>query len=277
LKSIVDERPDRIIAVDWSGDKSIGGQRKKIWVADWRDGEVTLTSGRTRDETAEYLISAARETPEMVVGLDFAFSYPAWFVREQGCQSAIEFWALVAGGKGEEWLSTPNAFCWGRKGIGCPEGHRAPDWLGFRQTDRELCIGGIQPKSPFQIGGAGAVGTGSLRGIPVLHRLWQEGFSVWPFTKQRLPVALEIYPRLFTGKGNKSSEEFRASHLAQGKYDSLSRKLIAQAVDSEDTFDALCSVIAMKNHGKKFSRLTQATDPRIKLEGRIWGPAFATQ
>lgn len=258
--------------MDWSGDKAAGGQRKKIWVADWHNGKVALTSGRTREETAEHLIAVARETPDTVVGLDFAFSYPAWFVRGQGCESAPEFWDLIANGKGEEWLSSANEFCWGRKGSRCPEGHRAPHWLGFRRTDREISIGGIQPKSPFQIGGAGAVGTGSLRGIPILHRLRQAGFCVWPFNEPGLPVAVEIYPRLFTGNGNKSGHAFRASHLGGERCASLPRELIARAESCEDAFDALCSVIGMRGHAADFAGLKQATDPDVRLEGQIWQP-----
>jgi hypothetical protein len=30
----------------------------------------------------------------MIVGLDFAFSFPAWFVRQQGCRTARALWAV---------------------------------------------------------------------------------------------------------------------------------------------------------------------------------------
>jgi hypothetical protein len=264
--------PRRFIAVDWSGDKSISGQRRKIWIADWDDGDLTLTSGRTRDQVSEYLINAACKSLEMVAGLDFAFSYPAWFVREQGCKSAEEFWALVTDGKGEDWLTRSNEFCWGKKGRPCPEDHREPDWKGFRRTDRELSIGSVRPKSPFQIGGAGAVGTGSLRGIPILHQLRNAGFSIWPFTEAGFPVAIEIYPRLFTGIGNKSSAHFRASRLAEPDHAGLSKEVIASAMASEDAFDALCSVIGMQDHADELANLTEETDPNFKLEGKIWRP-----
>jgi len=262
----------RIIAIDWSGDKTLSGQRRKIWIADWHDNTVTLTSGRTREQTAEYLIEAANQMPELVAGLDFAFSYPAWFLRDQRCPSAEAFWSLIANGKGEEWLSQPNSFCWGRKGSRCPTDHRAPAWRGFRQTDREIGIAGIQPKSPFQIGGAGAVGTGSLRGIPILHRLRQAGFSIWPFNAFRMPAAFEIYPRLFTGAGNKSRQEFRAAHLSHLRYRALPEEALNEARNSEDAFDALCSVIEMKDHAEELASLHQATDPVELLEGKIWRP-----
>lgn len=84
-----------------------------------------------------------------------------------------------------------------------------PDDL--RRTDREApAIGGIRPKSVFQIGGAGAVGTGSLRGMPILKRLRDAGFAVWPFDAPRWPCVVEIYPRLLTGAVNKGSAGARA-------------------------------------------------------------------
>jgi hypothetical protein len=264
--------PHRILAIDWSGDKTIAGQRKKIWIADSNQGNLTLTNGRTREETAAFLVGAAKQTPELVVGLDFAFSFPAWFVREQACANAEEFWQLIASGKGEQWLSQPNAFCWGRTGIHCPMDHRAPGWKGFRQTDRELNIAGIQPKSPFQIGGAGAVGTGSLRGIPFLHQLRQVGFSIWPFNQRRFPIAMEIYPRVFTGPGNKSSLAFRTSSLEQNRYRELPEEILAKARGSEDAFDALCSAIGMKDHAEEFLKLKRASHPVRLLEGQIWTP-----
>ena len=270
------EGPSRVVAVDWSGDKTTAGQRKKLWIADWTPQGLTLTAGFTREQVGEYLITAARETPAMVAGLDFAFSFPAWFPRDQGCGKIEDFWQLVAAGKAEDWLAQPNSFCWGRKGCRCPAGHRAPLWKGYRRTDREISgasTGGIRPKSPFQIGGAGAVGTGSLRGIPVLHRLRQAGFSVWPFDRCVFPLALEIYPRLFTGKGNKSSPEFRSRHLAGPLYRDLSSEVREPAAASEDAFDALCSVIAMKAHAAEFAALQQARDPDMLLEGQIWTPA----
>lgn len=264
--------PLRLIAIDWSGGKTNSGQRRKIWIADWNNGALTLTGGRTREEAADYILAAARQTPNLVAGLDFAFSYPSWFLREQNCATAEAFWKLVASGKGEQWLSECQKPFWGRPGRRCPANHRAPAWQGFRQTDRALNIAGIQPKSPFQIGGAGAVGAGSLRGIPILHRLHHAGFSVWPFTKPGLPVALEIYPRLFTGPGNKSDPDFRATHLRQQRYASLPPEVLAKARNSEDAFDALCSAVGMQAHAQEFTTLQQATDDTARLEGQIWQP-----
>ncbi len=83
---------------------------------------------------------------------------------------------------------------------------------------------------------------------------------------------LEIYPRIFTGAGNKSSKEFRAAHLSRPRYHSLAQETLAKARNSEDAFDALCSVIGMKDHADQLANLQQATDPIELLEGKIWQP-----
>ncbi|HWW99123.1 MAG TPA: hypothetical protein VNY74_15560, partial [Edaphobacter sp.] len=118
----------RVVGVDWSGDQG-PGQRRKIWAAVWtsaagssasssNEGKVVLESGRSRVELMEWLVELARETPRMVVGFDFSFSYPAWFLREMGIGSAPEFWRVVADGQGERWLhrDCEDVRFWGRVG-----------------------------------------------------------------------------------------------------------------------------------------------------------------
>ncbi len=262
----------RLIAVDWSGDCTDRGQRDRIRIADWQDGRVSVEGGRTREQACRWLIAAARQTPQLAVGLDFAFSFPAWFLRAQGCATVRQFWQL-AEREGERWLASCVPPFWGRgKGSRCPSDHRQPHWRGFRATDRAICITGIQPKSPFQIGGAGAVGTGSLRGLPHLLQLQQAGFSVWPFDPPRLPVVFEMYPRLFTGPLRKSSAAARAAHLQSAPFASLPPAVLASARHSEDAFDALCSVMGMAAAADRLSALPPVTGPDALLEGAIWQP-----
>ena len=125
--SMADGGLQRVVGVDWSGDQG-PGQRRKIWAGVWtaasaaasssKEGKVTLESGRSRVELMEWLVELARETPRMVVGFDFSFSYPAWFLRELGIGSAPEFWRVVADGQGEKWLhrDCEDGRFWGRVG-----------------------------------------------------------------------------------------------------------------------------------------------------------------
>ena len=296
---------ERVVAVDWSGDRGAAGQRRKIWAGLWTatstgkvdGGKVRLESGRTRDELADWLIARSRETPRMVVGLDFCFSFPAWFVRECGAGSAIEFWEAVAGGLGEHWLAAgcadrrfwgkhpkPAEFC----GDGLHRMLRATDIdckLAARipEAERAERVRGIAPKSVFQIGGAGSVGTASLRGMPVLRRLRGAGFRVWPFDRSALhearPMVVEMYTRLNTGPVRKSNAAARAEYLRTKRsdnaaYAALPRSVMGKARASEDAFDALVSCMAMTARRGEFATLGTPLDLEYKVEGWTWAPGM---
>jgi hypothetical protein len=286
---------ERVVAVDWSGDRSAAGQRRKIWAGVWTASAVTLESSKTHEEWLTWLAARAAETPRMVMGVDFCFSYPAWFVKEKGARTAPEFWEIVRE-EGEHWLGheCDDARFWGRKG-NLRDGKVPPEFHGagrdrmFRLADlackvqgkildpsEAAKVKGIAPKSPFQIGGAGAVGTGTLRGIPMLPRLVEGGFSVWPFHPTRLPMVVEIYPRLLTGVVKKGNSDARAEYLAEKQrndaaYAALPRSVMEKARGSEDAFDALVSVMEMAAKRGDFPRLPPATDTVTLLEGAVWG------
>ncbi len=301
---------DRVVAVDWSGDKG-PGQKKKIWAGVWTrhakgkvaGGKVTLETGRTRAELTAWLIGMARETPRMVVGIDCCFSYPAWFLREHGCATVFEFWRHVASGHGERWLcEAVDERFWGKP-------HKRPAQFSgtgyatmMRQTDMEnkvefgggdelraALMKGIQPKSPFQIGGSGSVGTGTLRAMEWLERLREAGFRVWPFEDAELsaetdaqPLLVEMYTRLLTGPVAKSNETARAAYLRArrlaepGLYGALPRAVVAGARGSEDGFDALVCCMEMVRWQAEFAGLRAAADPTLRLEGVTWRPGVAS-
>ena len=294
----------RVVGVDWSGDQG-PGQRRKIWAGVWTaagsSSSVVLESGRTRVELMEWLVELARETPRMVVGFDFSFSYPAWFLRELGIASAPEFWRLVADGQGERWLhrDCEDGRFWGKAGLKrlgkkpaefCGEHayrmlRRAETVLKVRaEIDdpvKAARIAGIAPKSVFQIGGAGAVGTASLGGMPGLLRLREAGFRIWPYDAPSVkkPLVVEIYTRLMTGAVNKSSEAARTAYLAKKRrenvlYAGISRAVMAKAKGSEDAFDALVTAMVMVEHRAEFAMLRKTEDEVFRMEGQTWVPGL---
>lgn len=295
---------ERIVAVDWSGRVDAAGQRRHIWAGVWTAGTVTLEAGRTREELVAWLIAMARETPRMVVSLDCCFSFPAWFLAEHGCATVFEFWRKVAEGQGERWLSReceevardvrfwgaphkrPEEFC----GVNL---HRSMRWTDMDNKitpkmlegdpERAAKVRGITPKSPFQIGGSGSVGTGSLRAMPHLLTLHEARFRVWPYEASRLnaskpqPLLVEMYTRLMTGAVKKSNAEARKVYLAAKKktdamYAGLSRGVIAKALGSEDAFDALVSCLEMVRWKSEFAGLKATRDEVLRLEGITWRP-----
>ena len=297
---------ERVVAVDWSGDKG-PGQRKKLWAGVWTaaTGRVRLESGRTREELIGWLVELARETPRMVVGVDCCFSFPAWFLEEHGCATVFEFWEKVAAGKGEEWLhrECEDGRFWGVAGSR-RTGKRPAEFCGdglrrmMRVTDYENKIAvraeggdveraakmfGITPKSPFQIGGSGSVGTGSLRAMPWLMKLREAGFRVWPFESSFLgkdkprPLLVEMYTRLLTGSVKKSNaaarrEYLRAKKKTDAAYAGLSREVLEKAQGSEDAFDALVCCVEMVRWRAEFAGLKATRDAVLKLESETWRP-----
>jgi hypothetical protein len=251
------------IAVDWSGRER--GAAEAIWFARVRDGAlVELENGMDRGEVIAYVIATARAEPRTVVGLDFAFAFPAWYARQRGWRTGREIWDAMRD-EAEALLAACEPPFWGRPGT-----HAQQIGAAYRESEASLQRA---PKSVFQIAGAGAVGTGSLRGMRHLADLADAGFAMWPFDDPGWPVALEIYPRALTGPVLKTRHRARREYLARrfGAQDEVMRE---RAAGSEDAFDAAVSALVMARHRDEFAALAAAPpgSPR-RVEGAIWTPA----
>lgn len=257
----------RFIAIDWSGAKSLVQQRQKIWLAEATRGALTrLECGHSRNELTQQLIEEQRRDPHVAIGLDFAFSLPDWFLKHHGFTTALELWALVER-QGETWLASCQSPWWGKPGHSRPNGVEL-----FRRTEQSATKAGHgNPKSAFQIGGAGAVGTGSLRGMPLLKRLREERFSIWPFDPPGWPRVVEIYPRSLTGPVNKSDSVAREAYL-RNQCPGVPQNLRQLAASCEDAFDAAVSALVMANHAIELGALPTIRDAQFVLEGMIWYP-----
>ncbi|HEY3841764.1 MAG TPA: hypothetical protein VGL48_00820 [Acidimicrobiales bacterium] len=254
-----------VVAIDWSGAKI--GAASRIWAARARGGVLLeLQGGRDRTEVIDHLIAGRDQFPDgLTVGLDFAFSFPAWFLRERACSEVGALWHIVAV-EGEQWLADCLPPFWGRPGRSRPDLA-----VPFRRCELTATAGGIAAKSAFQIGGAGAVGTGSIRGMPHLPRLREAGFGIWPFDPPSLWTVVEIYPRLLTGAVHKRNAEHRTRYLAGSPW-SLSGPFSSAIGGSEDAFDAAISALVMSRHSAQLASLPQTVDPVTLLEGDVWRP-----
>ena len=259
-----------VLAVDWSGRRS--GEQRNLWIAEAVDGVlVGLEAGRSRAALIDHLVTRVRVDSTLVVGFDFSFSLPAWFLEARGFATAPELWD-AATRDGEQWLHSCAPPFWGRPGR-----PRPPLTEQFRITEARIgAVGGIRPKSTFQIGGAGSVGTGSLRGFPALARLRAAGFAIWPFdAPARPPVVVEIYPRTFTGAVVKSDPAARVTHLDR-HHPGLDPELQDRAIASEDAFDAAVSALVMSRHEPALRDLPAVHDPVVQREGWVWSPAVGS-
>lgn len=211
---------------------------------------MSLTAGRTREETVRNLLDCPAGA---VIGLDFAFSFPAWWVASFA--DVDEVWAAVAR-SGETWLAACEPPFWGRPGRPRP---LVPGAV-LRRT--ELAHPGT--RSVFQIGGAGSVGTGSLRGMPLLRDLRRAGMAIWPFddwATDGRPVVAEVWPRSHVGSVVKTSLPARRAHLAALIQDPL----LEVAAGSDDAFDAACAALSLSQSVPP----TVSVDAIDRVEGRI--------
>lgn len=267
----------RYIAVDWSGNAKPSVQRKAIRLAVVESGQlVRLEGGRTRVEVIDLLMVYVRQGVRTYIGMDFAFSFPAWYLRWRGLTAARGLWKLAAREQCT-WLNGWTWPFWGRPGR-YPK--RPPVDLGedrqFRRTDLGRSQGG--PKSVFQVNFPGAVGTGTIRGMPWLVRLQDAGAAIWPFDapKHSGATVVEIYPRLFYGRGvvtkdNLAGRNSRSEYLRLS-YPNLGQPCRDAMIESGDAFDAGVSALFMSAYGASLSALQPLTDARMLLEGHIWMP-----
>lgn len=258
----------RFVAVDWSG--RLTGASEFIWTAEVVGGAlVELRNGRSREAVIDHLRALARSGAAVVAGLDFAFSAPAWWVRSRGHEAAPQLWEELRGGLAEELLAgSPSPF-WGR-----PAPRPPIAGAQLRVTERPRSAGGPAAKSVFQIGGAGAVGTGSLRGMALLGAL-AEDYAIWPWSSGG-QMALEIYPRLLTGAVRKSRWRERRELLDRYR-DELSPAMLERAAGSEDAFDAAVSAIELWRARAELATLRPASDQATLLEGAIWAPGAGAE
>ncbi len=217
---------DTIVVVDWSGGNDTGLKPRKdaIWAAVSRMGFAEpAVYLRNRDAAETWLatlieaeLTAGRRT---LIGFDFPFGYPAgfaevvtgdcdpfalwdWFeARVEDTAKANNRFDLagelnlaLGDGKGPFWANgLPNRDIPGLPRTKADYQNPFPD---KRQAE-------TQAKGAFtcwQMAGAGAVGSQTFMGLPVLSRLRKHfagQVSVWPFQRLETPVAfVEIWPSL---------------------------------------------------------------------------------
>lgn len=256
--------PLQVVAVDWSGDAR--APERKIWAAEVIEGElVNVRRGGRAPEMAADLVRLAEAGP-LIVGLDFAFSFPRWFVTDVLRAGGIrEVWE-AAERDGETWLAECKPPFWGRPNTKRPERDDAQPY--FRRTEKQMPF---PAKSVFQIGGGGAVGTGSVRGMPLLRRLHDAGFNVWPFEDAAFPLVIEIYPRVLTRAVIKSDAAARRAYLDRDGR--VPPRLLETAASDEDPFDAAISALEMAAHAEEIRTLR--AQPDFALEGAIWQPGWS--
>jgi hypothetical protein len=220
---------DRVIVVDWSAANlptSATNRANAVWIG-CHDAEGGAEWHHRTRATAEAqlvtLIDTARASGRRVlIGFDFAMGYPSGFAARltgEPCAPAVWRWLAEAitdhdnrNNRFEVATRINSAF---PEGPGPFWSHPAgQSWPGlpFRRTGIDYAALGLsetraaetavpRAKSPWMLFNPGSVGSQSLLGLPMIHRLSQlDGVSAWPFAAPDAPVVLaEVYPSLLAG------------------------------------------------------------------------------
>ena len=130
------------------------------------------------------------------MGLDFAFSWPRWYLDAEGLADAADAWARAAELAALPARDLPRPF-WGA-GIRPLADAGLEGRERFRLTETAPAAAAAGARSTFHAGGNGTVGLQSIRGMPHLAELRRAGVAVWPFEAPRpaSPAAVEIFPRM---------------------------------------------------------------------------------
>lgn len=210
---------DRYVAVDWSAANTPRRGRDSIWscAAHAIDFERQAINHPTRAAAEAWLLAhllgAARAGERVLVGCDFPYGYPAGFARALGVDGWAGVWSYLTEHVCDDARNVSNRFAvaaqinrrlgpraafWGRPAhlhhAGLPvrktvayRSGAAPDALPeWRGVELALRARRSYPQPAWKLAGAGAAGSQSLVGIPVLNRLRRHAelrhiSRVWPF------------------------------------------------------------------------------------------------
>ncbi len=220
---------DRVIVVDWSAANlptSPTNRANAVWIgchdaeggAEWHH----RTRAGAEAQLVTLIETARAEGLRVLIGFDFAMGYPAGFAtRLTGEPQAPAVWRWLAGAITDVDNRNNRFEVATRINAAFPEGP-GPFWshptgqhwsgLPFRRVGIDYAALGLaesrraesvvrRAKSPWMLFNPGSVGSQSLLGLPMIHRLSQlPGVAVWPFAAPGAPVVLaEVYPSLLAG------------------------------------------------------------------------------
>lgn len=263
---------DRFIGIDWSGAQN--RQQKGIAVFTAASGgavpeRVTAPGGQnwSRQDVLDYLIHIS-ETQRVLAGIDFAFAYPVSDSQGRLCnyfpgyedspETAHDLWSLIDS-VNEDRPHLYGGGIWAHPRLGAyytthksPRGHL----YELRRRRTELEARSVKSPSPtFKCNGQDNVGTGSLAGMRLLHRL-SETAHIWPFDKAETasrPLHLvEIFPSYYFALAG-----IRAVNGAHGRRENINQTLarfdsepvpetFTAAGPDHDEADALISAAALR-------------------------------
>lgn len=255
---------DRVIIVDWSASNAPSPAKATadaIWIGVQDRTGLTASYHRTRHSAEGFLQDQIAQThaagQRALIGFDFPLGYPAGFAQAlTGLAHARAIWAYLAARITDAPNNQNNRFhvadavnakFRGGPFWGCPAGLNLPhlpakkdvDYATLPFAERRAVETRIPRAQPvWKLFTTGSVGSQSLMGLPMIHRLAQiNGVSVWPFDPPDSSIVLaEVYPSLLAEAVTASGDAIKdraqvlllARSLSQLSDDAMARLLAPQ-------------------------------------------------
>jgi len=260
---------DAYVVADWTaaetrklGDNSlwIGVAKRDVRFRLYAETHNVATRAEGEALLASIMAEHRRRGDRVLVGLDFNFGYPAGTAARLKLDGTpwSAMWKFIAANVVDKADNTNNRYqvaakmnrlmtdeAWPLWGAPAKQTQRwltatkPPQGTGdipeFRATERAAKKGRLQPKSVWQMHGAGAVGGQTLVGIPAVRRLLEQlgpSGAVWPFgtgwraltpedVEPLSALVVEVWPSMFDGKPN--SGEFKDQAQVRTTAEALAR------------------------------------------------------
>jgi len=244
---------DAYIIVDWTaaegkklGDQSvwIGVAKRDVRFRLYTETHNTATRAEGEKLLGQLLADHRKRGDRMLVGFDFNFGYPAGTAERlklPGLPQATPWqamWKFLAANVVDKADNTNNRYqvaakmnrlmtdqpwpFWGAPAKQAqrwltttkPPAGSGADIPEFRATEDAVRKGRLQPKSVWQMHGAGAVGGQTMTGVPMVRRLLETlgpSGAVWPFgtgwraldaadVEPLSALVVEVWPSMFDAK-----------------------------------------------------------------------------
>lgn len=242
---------DAYVVADWTaaetrklGDTSlwIGVAKRDVRFRLYTETHNVATRAEGEALLASILADHRKRGDRVLVGLDFNFGYPVGTAARLKLDGTPwnSMWKFIASNVVDKADNTNNRYqvaakmnrlmtdeAWPLWGAPAKQAQRwltttkppagaGADIPEFRATENAARKGRLQPKSVWQMHGAGAVGGQTLVGIPAVRRLLESlgsSGAVWPFGtgwRELTPddieplsaLVVEVWPSMFEGKPN---------------------------------------------------------------------------
>lgn len=285
---------DAWLGIDWSGSKA--GRLPGIQVAETTPGSASprLLAGPQpgglwkRTDVLALLLDRHAAGQRVLAGFDFAFAYAredrgSYFPGVAGApDDVVALWTYVerlAGDGGDLYGGAVYA-----DGSPVADLYLTPAGRGARYEHRRrraeiACAAVTSPHPVFKCVGAANVGTGSLAGMRLLHRLkgrLGDAATIWPFDgfgPGRLTV-VEIFPRLYFKLARQDPTAWRDPAVVNAVLAAFGSAPMGSgwATRREDEADAVVAAAALRALSADPAVWhAPAAEPAAQREGWIFG------